>query len=52
MSSAGSTQAAYWDYRSRIEDAVKKMLIEKVTRDHGDEAPRQTILDTYIEEPA
>jgi hypothetical protein len=28
------------------------MLIEKVTRDHGDEASRQTILDTYLEEAA
>ena len=37
MSSIGSTQAEYWDYRSRLEDAIKKMLIEKVTRDHGDE---------------
>ena len=52
MSSIGSTQATYRDYRSRLEDAVKKRLIEKVTQEHGDETSRKTNLDTYLEDAA
>jgi hypothetical protein len=42
MSSIGNTQAEYRDYRSRLDDAIKKMLIEKVTKDHGDETSEFT----------
>ena len=50
MSSIGSTQAAYRGHRSRLEDAVKEKLIEKVTQEHGDETSRKTNLDTYLED--
>jgi hypothetical protein len=50
MSSTGSTQAAYRDYRSRLDDAVRKKLVEKVTQEqHDDETSRKTTLDTYLE---
>ena len=52
MSSTGSTQAAYRGHRSRLEDAVKEKLIEKVTREYGDETSRKTNLDTYLEDSA
>ena len=52
MSSIGSTQAAYRGHRSRLEDAVKEKLIEKVTQEHGDETSRKTNLDTYLEDSA
>ena len=50
MSSISSTQAAYRGHRSRLEDAVKEKLIEKVTQEHGDETSRKTNLDTYLED--
>ena len=52
MSSTGSTQTAYRGHRSRLEAAVKKRLIEKVTQEHGDETSRKTNLDTYLEDAA
>ena len=52
MSSTSSTQAAYRGHRSRLEDAVKEKLIEKVTREYGDETSRKTNLDTYLEDAA
>jgi hypothetical protein len=50
MSSTGSTQAAYRDYRRGLDQAVMKLLIEKVTQEqHDDETSRKTTLDTYLE---
>jgi hypothetical protein len=49
MSSTGSTQAAYRDYRNRLDDAVMKKLVEKVTQEHDDETSRKTNLDTNLE---
>ena len=50
MSSTGSTQTTYRDCRDRLEDAVKKLLIEKVAKDHTDEISRKATLNTYFED--
>jgi hypothetical protein len=52
MSSAGSTEAAYRDCRDRLEDAVKKLLVEKVAKEHADELSQQTTLASYLEDAA
>ena len=50
MSSTGSTQTTYRDCRDRLEDAIKKLLIEKVAQDHTDEMSRKAMLNTYFED--
>ena len=52
MSSIASTQATYRDCRDRLEDAVKKLLIEKVAKDHADEVSRKATLTTSFEDSA
>ena len=50
MSSTDSTQAAYRDYRKGIDEAVMKLLLEKVTQEtHDDETSRKATLDTHLE---
>ena len=50
MSSTGSTQAAYRDYRKGLDEAVTKLLLEKVTQEtHDDETSRKSALDTHLE---
>ena len=50
MSSTGSTQTTYRDCRDRLEDAIKKLLIEKVAVNHTDEMSRKAMLNTYFED--
>ena len=50
MSSTGSTQTTYRDCRDRLEDAIKKLLIEKVAVNHTDEMSRKEMLNTYFED--
>ena len=52
MSSASSTETTYRDCRDRLEDAVKKLLIEKVAKDHADEVSRKATLTTSFEDSA
>ena len=52
MSSAGSTGAAYRDWMNRLEDAVRKSLVEKVAHvlQYVPEVSRQSTLSSYREE--
>jgi hypothetical protein len=52
MSAASSTETAYRDNRDRLENAVKKLLIERVAKDHADEVSRKATLATYFEDSA
>jgi hypothetical protein len=52
MSSAGSTETTYRDCRDRLEDAVKKLLVEKFAKDHADEVSRKATLTTSFEDSA
>jgi hypothetical protein len=52
MSSASNTETTYRGCKDRLEDAVKKLLIERVAKDHVDEISRKTTLATSFEDSA
>jgi hypothetical protein len=52
MSSIGSTQATYRDCKDRLENAVKKLLIERVAKDHADDVSRKATSAISFEDSA